>query len=55
MPTYQQTIAARNQAKRIREVNAEFRRSRVEREESETDIRRALSVSASEFLAEVLA
>jgi hypothetical protein len=51
MPTYQQTITARERAKRIREVSAEFRRERVTRNESQQDIRRAMqSPSASAFL-----
>jgi hypothetical protein len=56
MPTYNQTTAARERAKRIREVSAEFRRERVTRNESESDMRRALqATSASAFVsAEVL-
>ena len=51
MPTYQQTITAHERAKRIREVSAEFRRERVARNESQSDIRRALqSISATAFL-----
>jgi hypothetical protein len=53
MPTYQQTKEAREKARRIKDVAAAFRRERVERRETQGDIRRALQVSASEFLAEV--
>jgi hypothetical protein len=55
MPTYQQTRQAREKSNRIREVAASFRRERVERRETQCDIRRALQVSASEFIAEVRA
>ena len=54
MPTYQQTIKAREKARRIREVAAAFRRERVERKETQDGIREAMrSTSASEFLAGV--
>ena len=54
MPKYQSILQAREKARRIREVHLSFRRERIERTESQTDIRRALqSSSASEFLAEV--
>jgi hypothetical protein len=53
MPIYQATEKARQKAIRIREVAVSFRRDRVERRETQGEIRRALQVSASEFLAEV--
>jgi hypothetical protein len=54
MPSYQQITSAREKAKRIRECAHSFRRERV-REESTKDIRRAVStVSASQFISEVL-
>jgi hypothetical protein len=53
MPTYYQTRQAREKSNRFREVAAAFRRARIERRETQCDIRRALQVSASEFIAEV--
>jgi hypothetical protein len=54
MPTYKATQQAREKQARIREVHFAFKRDKATREEAKTDIRRALQVSASEFLAEVL-
>jgi hypothetical protein len=56
MPTYKRITEARFRARRIRETHFEFKLDRVRRQESRSDIRRALqSTSASEFLlAEVL-
>ncbi len=53
MPSYKLTQQAkvRDRALRIREVSASFRRGRITRNESASDIRRALqSTSASEFI-----
>ncbi len=51
MPTYQRITEARLRARRIRETHSEFKLDRIRREESQSDIRRALqSTSASEFV-----
>ena len=51
MPQYKLAQRARDRARRIREVSASFRRERITRNESASDIRRALqSTSASEFV-----
>jgi hypothetical protein len=42
MPSYQQTTAARDRAKRIREVHNGFRRERVTRREDAETIRLVL-------------
>ena len=42
MPTYQQTIAARDRAKRIREVHDALRRERVAHREDAATIRLVL-------------
>ncbi len=55
MPHYKLTQQLNEKARRIREVSASFRRERIIRNENNSDIRRALSISASEFVAEVLA
>ncbi len=56
MPHYKLTQQLNEKARRIREVSASFRLERIIRNESASDIRRALqSTSASEFiLTEVL-
>jgi hypothetical protein len=52
MPTYQQITQAREKSKRIKEVHASFKRERIQHQEAQSDIRRALqSISASDFLA----
>ena len=54
MPTYQATKEARLKAIRIREAAVSFRLERVERRETQGDIRHALQCgSASGFLTEV--
>ena len=50
MPHYKLTQQLNEKARRIREVSASFRRERIMRNESASDIRRALSISASEFV-----
>jgi len=44
MPSYQQTIATRDRARRIREVHNAFRRERVTRREDAATIRLVLKV-----------
>jgi hypothetical protein len=51
MPHYKLARQASERARRVREVSASFRRERIIRNESASDIRRALqSTSASEFV-----